>query len=88
MTQGRVSEACPLFEQSQRLDAGIGTQYNLAACYEALGRVASAYALFLEVSATAQARGQTERARAAAQAVLYLPILIFYSMKDRPGGTS
>jgi hypothetical protein len=66
MTQGRASEACPLFEESQRLDAGIGTQYNLAACYEALGRVASAYALFLEVSATAQARGQTERARAAA----------------------
>jgi hypothetical protein len=66
MAQGRASEACPLFEQSQRLDAGIGTQYNLAACYEAVGRVASAYALFLEASATAQARGQTERARAAA----------------------
>jgi hypothetical protein len=66
MAQGRAAEACPLFEQSQRLEAGIGTQYNLASCYEAIGRFASAYRLFFEVSATAEGRGQSERARAAA----------------------
>jgi len=43
MAQRRVAQACPLFEESQRLDAGIGTQYNLANCYEAMGRFASAY---------------------------------------------
>ena len=56
MAQRRVKEACPLFEESQRLDAGIGTQFNLAACYEAAGRFASAYTLFLEVAEAARAR--------------------------------
>jgi tetratricopeptide (TPR) repeat protein len=66
MAQRRAAEACGLFEESQRIDAGLGTQYNLANCYEAVGRFASAYTLFLEVSATARARGQAERAREAA----------------------
>src|SRR6185295_12034649 len=65
MAEQRVAEACPLFEESQALDAGIGTQYNLANCYEAAGRFASAYTLFLEVAATARARGQAERAEVA-----------------------
>jgi hypothetical protein len=67
MAQHRAEEACPLFEQSQRLDAGIGTQFNLASCYEAVGRFASAYTLFREVAATAQARGQLQRAKVAAE---------------------
>ena len=61
MAQRRVKEACPLFEESQRLDAGIGTQFNLAACYEAAGRFASAYTLFLEVAEAARARDQAQR---------------------------
>jgi hypothetical protein len=72
MAQGRVQEACLLFEESQRLDAGIGTQFNLAACYEAAGRFASAHTLFLEVAAAARARDQPQREQVAvarAQAV-------------------
>jgi hypothetical protein len=72
LAEQRPQEACPLFEESQRLDAGLGTQYNLATCYEAVGRFASAYTLFLEVAAGATARGQGERAevaRARARAV-------------------
>jgi hypothetical protein len=65
MAQHHVEEACPLFEESQRLDAGIGTQFNLAVCYEAAGRFASAYTLFLEVAAAARAREQPDRAEVA-----------------------
>jgi hypothetical protein len=65
MAEHRAEEACPLFAESQRLDAGLGTQYNLATCYEAVGRFASAYTLFLEVAAAAKSRGQGDRAAVA-----------------------
>jgi hypothetical protein len=72
MARGRPEEACPKFEESQRLDPGLGTEFNLASCYEKLGKLASAYALFTEVAATARATGQEQReevARARAEAV-------------------
>lgn len=56
-----IPEACAKFEESQALDAGIGTQFHLADCYERLGRLASAYALFMEVAAATHQRGQAER---------------------------
>jgi hypothetical protein len=61
LQQGRAREACPRLERSQRLDPGLGTQLNLADCYERLGRFASAHALFAEVAAEARATGQTQR---------------------------
>jgi hypothetical protein len=67
MEQGKPAEACPRFEESQRLDSGLGTQYHLADCYEAVGRLASAHTLFLEVAAQAQALGQTKREEVARQ---------------------
>lgn len=67
MDRGRARDACPRFEESQRLDSGLGTQYNLAECYEAIGRVASAHTLFLEVAAQAKASGQGTRERVARQ---------------------
>lgn len=59
--RGLFAEGCSKFEESQKLDAGIGTQFNLADCYERLGRLASAYALFMEVASTTRLRGQMER---------------------------
>jgi hypothetical protein len=53
---GKYAEACPKFELSQNLDAGIGTLFNLADCFEHIGRTASAWNNFLEV-ADAAARG-------------------------------
>jgi hypothetical protein len=58
---GHAAEACPKFEESLRLDFGIGTQFNLADCWERTGRTASAWALFLDVAAAARAAGQGER---------------------------
>lgn len=63
--QGKFAEACPKFQESNRLDPGIGTQFNLADCYEQSGRVASAWAAFLEVASQARATGQSEREKAA-----------------------
>ena len=58
---GHYPEACPKFEESQRLDPGIGTQFNLADCYEHTQRLASAWALFLDVASSAGGTGQVAR---------------------------
>lgn len=72
MEQGRAEDACPRFEESARLEPGLGTRFHLANCYEVLGKLASAHTLFLDVAAEAAVRNQPERERVArerAQAV-------------------
>lgn len=59
--QGDAAAACPKFEESERLEPGIGTKLNLANCYERIGRTASAWILFLEVESDTKRNGQTER---------------------------
>jgi tetratricopeptide (TPR) repeat protein len=54
-------DACPKFEQSLALEPGLGTQFNLADCWEHIGRNASAQALFVGAAALAKAAGQSER---------------------------
>ena len=66
MQQGKLAEACAQLEESQALESGIGTMLYLAECYERLGRVASAWALFREASSAARAEGQNDRAQAGA----------------------
>jgi hypothetical protein len=61
MQQGRYAEACQRFEESLRLDVGIGTQFNLADCNEHIGKTATAWAGFLEVANAAKAAHQAER---------------------------
>ncbi len=63
--QGHYAEACPKLAESQRLEPAVGTQFNLADCYEHVGRTASAHALFLEVAAIAHAAGKFEREKSA-----------------------
>lgn len=58
---GNYAEACPKFEESLRLEVGVGTQFNLADCWERTGRTASAQALFLGAAASAKAAGQADR---------------------------
>jgi tetratricopeptide (TPR) repeat protein len=62
MAKRKYDEACPKLEESQRLDPGIGTQFNLADCLEHLGKTASAWSNFLDVASAAKAAGQAARA--------------------------
>ena len=64
-SQGKYAEACPKFEESQRLDPGIGTQFNLADCFERTGRTATAWAMFLDVASAARQAGQKDREKVA-----------------------
>lgn len=65
MKQNRFTEACPKLEESLRLDPGLGTQFNLADCNEHLGKIATAWAGFLDVAAQAKATNQAEREKLA-----------------------
>lgn len=60
-SEGNYAAACPKLEESLRLELGVGTQFNLADCWEHIGRTASAHALFLGAAASAKAAGQTDR---------------------------
>src|SRR4051812_44001967 len=60
--EGNYAAACPKFEESQKLDPGMGTLYRLADCYEHVGRTASAWAAFVEVAGSAKTSGQQARA--------------------------
>ncbi|MET0791575.1 MAG: hypothetical protein ABW061_08650 [Polyangiaceae bacterium] len=59
---GKYNQACPKFEESLSLNVGIGVQFNLADCWEHIGRTASARSLFQGVAASARALGQAARA--------------------------
>lgn len=61
MKDGKHAEAVPKLEESQRLDPGVGTLFNLADCYEHLDRFASAWAAFAEAADFAKRAGQEDR---------------------------
>jgi hypothetical protein len=90
ITHGRANEACPMLEESQRLDPASGTLINLADCYEQQGRTATAWSTFLEAAAAARVAGNLARERAARQragdlAPLLSKIVIDVAAKDTPG---
>jgi hypothetical protein len=65
MAQQRWAEACPKLQESQRLAPAIGTEFNLADCLEHQGRLASAWAAFLDVVDQTHKRGESQREAAA-----------------------
>ncbi len=65
MDAGKAAEACPKFEESQKLDPASGTLVNLAKCYEDTGHIASAWSTYLEAAASASAAGNADRERGA-----------------------
>jgi hypothetical protein len=58
---GNVVTACEKFAESQRLDAQPGTLINLAICHETEGRIATAWAEYLEAATQAARGGQAKR---------------------------
>ncbi|MBI5535939.1 MAG: hypothetical protein HY898_24680, partial [Deltaproteobacteria bacterium] len=62
---GKHAQACPKFEESNRIDPGIGAAFNLADCYENIGRTASAWSTFLETASMARTAGQPDREKIA-----------------------
>ena len=67
MKAGKFAEACPKLEESLRLDDGIGTKFNLADCHEHVGRLATAWAEFVETAAEAKRVSQPAREKIAKQ---------------------
>src|SRR5687768_11915066 len=72
MQSGKFAEACTKFADSQRLDPGVGTILNLAACYEKNGQTASAWSAYRAAAAAARDKGQSAREKAARESVARL----------------
>jgi tetratricopeptide (TPR) repeat protein len=65
---GKFDEACPKLEASLRLDPILSTRFMVARCYEAIGRIASAWSMWSVILKEAEAQGargaeRAERAR-------------------------
>jgi hypothetical protein len=89
MADGKFSEACPKLEESQRIDPGTGTLYNLATCYEAIGRTASAWVGFRDVAGMASAAGSADREKAAlGKAAALEPKLMKMKITVQPAAAS
>ena len=65
MAKRDYAEACGKFEASQRLDPALGTQLNLANCFEKLGKTASAWFQFREAASAARRQGDASRQKVA-----------------------
>jgi hypothetical protein len=67
MAKKQYADACPMLEESYRLDRAMGTLLNLALCHEALGRTASAWGEFkaVEQQALAASPPRPDRAKLA-----------------------
>jgi hypothetical protein len=88
---GEVAAACPKFEESQRLDPGLGTLLNLANCYERTERLASALAAFRSAEEGARAAGDRTREREASDRARALEsrvsrVTIKLAPGERPAG--
>jgi hypothetical protein len=61
MRRGDYRAASELLERALAQSGGKGIKYNLAVCYEMLGRTASAWSLYVDVAELARAGGDSER---------------------------
>ncbi len=67
MKDGKLADACPKFEESQRADPASGTLLALAYCQELSGLLASACSNYRAAGELAKKEGQVEREKAATE---------------------
>jgi hypothetical protein len=72
MAQRRFAEACPMLQESQRLQPAGGTLMFLALCFEGEGRTATAWTRFNEAMSAARRDGRPDRARVAREHITAL----------------
>lgn len=72
---GQWAEASRRFEDSLRVQAKVGTQLNLALCYEHLGKLVAAWQLYQDAIALAAATADTRRNYAVEHATALAPRL-------------
>ncbi len=72
---GNYDEACPKFEASLRLDPALGTRMNLADCYEASGKLASAWSMYRSAADMARVQRDPREQLAATRAAALKPKL-------------
>ncbi|MDI3288226.1 hypothetical protein [Polyangium sp. 15x6] len=65
MDEGKYTRACPMLEESRRLDPAMGTMFRLAECYEHTERLGEAFMLYQDVAAQARQRHAEERVEVA-----------------------
>ncbi len=54
MAEKKYAEACPKFEESYKLDPGIGVELNLGKCYEDWGKLGKAYHAYADAEKKAK----------------------------------
>lgn len=67
VAEKRYAEACPKFEESNRIDRAAGTLIHLGNCYEKTNRSATAWATYKEAANAAEALGRQDWKRIAAK---------------------
>src|SRR3954469_24221678 len=67
MKDGKLAEACPKFEESQKADPAPGTLLALAYCQELSGLLASAHSNYLAAADLAAKEGQPEKQKASGE---------------------
>jgi len=92
MKDGKLAEACPKFEESQRADPASGTLLALAYCQELSGLLASALSNYLAAAELAAKEGQTQRQKAASdragdlsKRVSTLTVVVPAALVQQPG---
>jgi hypothetical protein len=63
MQEKKYAEACPKLAESQKLEPATGTVLNLAACYEAWGKHATAWTTYNDALTAARREGQDYRVK-------------------------
>ncbi len=75
MAEGNYADACPVLEESERIEPRSGTRVNLADCYERTSRYASAWSMFLNAATLAKGNNPEREAVARDRAAALVPRL-------------